>query len=287
MSLLNDKKEKQENANVIKQPKIIIHFILIFTFLFIGLLIFSFLVPEIMFGEDKPIIGVVIFLSIMLAICLLIILNLLRWKIDFYDSYFVFRSSFRKRKIKFEDVEVREVGYFYWLYMNNKHLLILTHYQSNYDILGEAILNYQKENNSIINKEIRNIIKPTAILWISIILMYTFIVLISLLIYDIVKIDIITYLLLGLNFTIIILIIFYKINWRIKFDDKTIQIRKTLGYTKTYDINRIYYKEISFTGSNNDLIIYNENNKKIAILINSLHHNLSEFKEGLISDNKL
>lgn len=287
MSLLNDKKEKQENANVIKQPKIITYFILIFTFLFIGLLIFSFLVPEIMFGEDKPIIGVVIFLSIMLAICLLIILNLLRWKIDFYDSYFVFRSSFRKRKIKFEDVEVREVGNFYWLYMNNKHLLILTHYQSNYDILGEAILNYQKENNSIINKEIRNIIKPTAILWISIILMYTFIVLISLLIYDIVKIDIITYLLLGLNFTIIILIIFYKINWRIKFDDKTIQIRKTLGYTKTYDINRIYYKEISFTGSNNDLIIYNENNKKIAILINSLHHNLSEFKEGLISDNKL
>lgn len=281
-SILVRRKSKSNESSIIEYPTSwrIVPILGIFVFVIISLL--PFFLPGFI-DQDS------VFFFISFFVCIIIIFTyfavyLAIWKVEVFDSYFLFRRAFRKTlKISYDNIEIRDVSSGYRFYIDNKHILSISIYQDNYRLLDKAIRSYQKLNKIKIKKGITNILKPIQGLW--------FLPFGSLIIVLIPTIGI--YLDEGLSkgfyislpFHLITIFLFlFMANWEIVFKNGIITKTTILGNKKTYEMQYVTFVVSQRFMNPDDTTLYYKG-KKIAFIMGNVN-NRSELLDSINHFNK-
>jgi hypothetical protein len=281
-SILVRRKSKSNESNIIEYPASWRIVPILGILVFVIILLLPIFLPEFI-NQDSVFFFVFFFVSIIIAFTYFTV-YLFIWKVEVFDSYFVFSRAFRKQqKIAYDNIEMRDVSSGYRFYIDNKHILSISFYQDNYRFLDKAIRSYQKLNKIKIKKEITNILKPIQGLW--------FLPFGSLIIVFIPTIGI--YLDEGLSkgfyislpFHLITIFLFlFMANWKIVFKDGIITKTTIFGDKKTYEVQYVTYVVSQRFMNPDDTTLYFKG-KKIAFIMGNVN-NRCELLEYIDNFNK-
>ncbi|MBU1092988.1 MAG: hypothetical protein KKH01_00850 [Firmicutes bacterium] len=163
-SILVRRKSKSNESNIIEYPTSWRIVPILGILVFVIILLLPIFLPEFI-NQDSVFFFIFFFVSIIIVFTYFTV-YLFIWKVEVFDSYFLFSRAFRKQqKIAYDNIEMRDMSSGYRFYIDNKHILSISFYQDNYRLLDKAIRSYQKINKIKIKKEITNILKPIQGLW--------------------------------------------------------------------------------------------------------------------------
>jgi hypothetical protein len=277
-SIFLKRKSKEDNSNVILQPKQWCSILFLLSYVMIALLVFSIFAPGNVFTSNDDRISLIIFSIGTWVFDMILCYYLLTWRIEVFDSYFIFRTMFKKKKISYDNIEIRKSNSGYRFYDDNKYLVGTSFLQDNYRLLDKVIREYQKDNKIRISKKITNVLKPVSGLWF---LPFASLIIISIPTISIFLEDGMTFnFYISLSFHLITMYLFlYMSNWTISFKKGELTKRSIFGFKRSYDLNDVRYKITQFFGNPNDTMLYYKD-KRIALILGNTN-NLCELQSVL------
>lgn len=149
---LNKRSEKvkvdRNTSNTIRQPKAYLYVGIGGIIIFVAIGLFFLFAPESMIANYEDGLRLPVFF-IFLAICIpyiFIILLQVNWKIEIGEDEFTFKNILgRENTYKYAEVKVKLLSRCTRFYYNEKHIVGISHLQTNWDALEKAIQNYKKE----------------------------------------------------------------------------------------------------------------------------------------------
>ncbi|PKK95521.1 MAG: hypothetical protein CVV60_00830 [Tenericutes bacterium HGW-Tenericutes-5] len=234
----SSKEKSIGNENVIRYSSNWSNIIYILSSFYILLGISTFVFPDI-YTDDDPWLFGLLFCFPFAIVHIYFGLYLQKWKILVYDDHFTYKSIAKKTKdIAYDKIEIRFLGAATRFYIDNKHIVGIGVYQSNYGLLSEKILSFQEKNNISIVKTNKNVLQVPKMLWVLVACSFVLVAIVNIIVYF----EASKYFYYSLILHIVdIGFVLYMINWRIKFIERKIHFRNMFRITRIYPYENISY----------------------------------------------
>lgn len=277
-SILLRRKSKEDDSNIILQPKQWSMILFVLSFVMIALFLFSILAPNEFFASNDDRIGLVISSICLWLLNMVLCYYLLIWKIEVFDSYFKLRTIFKKKTILYDNIEIRDFNSGYRFYEDNMHLVSISYLQDNYRLLSDTIKKYQKVNKIKVKKTNTNTLYGFRLLWIPATLLLILTIFTSTVIFIYEGVGFEFYIALPFNLLPIFTIL-CVINCKIEFNETHLIKRSIFGFKRNYVLTGVSYKIKQFFGNPHDTILYYRN-KRISFILGNTN-NLFELQSIL------
>lgn len=247
----------KNGSKIIKLPKWYWIIELISTLIVSGLISIPLFYEEAYQNRDS-IILLIIILSIWLLLMIPLFFHMLFYKIIIEDEYILFRRLFKFNKYIYKDIQLDpSVSYVFILNNKNKYITRLAKQIDNIQTLWDAYLNYFKVTNTKPVYFKKDYVKQSKIWLILAAICQLSIGVIIMIIFVMAREAFYWSLLLEIP---ILLLVWYYIIWKIKFDDEHLVYRNFFGVKKKYKL-----KSLTYIYSNCGYWILYNNKKKIFL----------------------